>query len=58
MICTPLIATPVGWIVLGLGGYALYRFGRKKGEAEAEVLTQGKVTEQTAKTTTDKKGAN
>ncbi|WP_448871260.1 hypothetical protein [Desulfobulbus propionicus] len=31
----PLTTTPVGWLILGLGGYALYRAGKKKGEEEA-----------------------
>ncbi len=35
MIYVPLTTTPVGWLILGLGGYALYKTGRKKGEEEA-----------------------
>lgn len=35
MIYIPLTTTPVGWLILGLGGYALYKNGRKKGEEEA-----------------------
>nr|WP_320012566.1 hypothetical protein [uncultured Desulfobulbus sp.] len=35
MFYIPLTATPVGWLVLGLGGYALYKSGKKKGEEEA-----------------------
>ncbi len=31
----PLTTTPVGWLILGIGGYALYRAGKKKGEEEA-----------------------
>ncbi len=31
----PLTTTPVGWLILGLGGYALYQAGKKKGEEEA-----------------------
>ena len=34
MFYVPLTATPVGWLILGLGGYALYKIGRKKGEEE------------------------
>jgi hypothetical protein len=54
MVCTPLIATPIGWVVLGLGGYALYRFGKKKGEGEAEALSPSEVPEKTVKKTTPK----
>ncbi len=57
MIFTPLAATPVGWLIFGLGGYALYRFGKKKGEAEAEALTQNRPVEETSKKTTTTKGA-
>ncbi len=35
MFYIPLTTTPVGWLVLGIGGYALYRAGRKKGEEES-----------------------
>lgn len=35
MIYVPLMTTPVGWMVLGLSGYALYNAGRRKGEEEA-----------------------
>lgn len=35
MFYLPLTTTPVGWLILGLGGYALYKAGRKKGEEEA-----------------------
>ncbi|MBM9538702.1 hypothetical protein [Desulfobulbus alkaliphilus] len=35
MICIPLTTTPVGWLLLGLGGYALYRAGKRKGEEQA-----------------------
>jgi len=34
MIYIPFTATPIGWLILGLGGYALYKRGRKKGEEE------------------------
>jgi hypothetical protein len=34
MIYIPLTTTPIGWLILGLGGYALYKRGRKKGEEE------------------------
>ena len=35
MFYIPLTATPVGWLILGLGGYALYQAGKKRGEEEA-----------------------
>ena len=35
MFYIPLTTTPVGWLILGLGGYALYQAGKKKGEEEA-----------------------
>jgi uncharacterized membrane protein len=35
MIYVPLTTTPIGWLILGFGGYALYKKGRKKGEEEA-----------------------
>ncbi len=35
MIYIPFTATPIGWLILGLGGYVLYKRGRKKGEEEA-----------------------
>lgn len=34
MISIPLTTNPVGWLLLGLGGYALYRAGKRKGEEE------------------------
>ncbi|MGE4560045.1 MAG: hypothetical protein AB7E77_07580 [Desulfobulbus sp.] len=35
----PLTTTPVGWLILGLGAYTLYRTGKKKGEEEAAAKT-------------------
>lgn len=35
MLYIPLTTSPLGWLILGLGGYALYRTGKKKGEEEA-----------------------
>lgn len=35
MIYLPLTTTPVGWVILGLGGYALYKAGKQKGLEEA-----------------------
>ncbi len=35
MFYLPLTSNPVGWVVLGIGSYALYKAGKKKGEEEA-----------------------
>ncbi len=35
MLYLPLTATPFGWIILGAGGYALYKAGKKKGQEES-----------------------
>jgi len=35
MIYVPLTTTPIGWLILGFGGYALYKKGKKRGEEEA-----------------------
>lgn len=35
MLYIPLTTNPVGWVILGLGGYALYKAGKKKGEEES-----------------------
>jgi hypothetical protein len=35
MLYIPLTTTPVGWLLLGVGGYALYRAGKRKGEEQA-----------------------
>lgn len=35
MIYLPLTTTPLGWLILGFGGYALYKRGKKRGEEEA-----------------------
>ncbi|PIE57042.1 MAG: hypothetical protein CSA34_01710 [Desulfobulbus propionicus] len=34
MLYVPLTAHPLGWLILGAGGYALYKAGKKKGEKE------------------------
>lgn len=34
MFYLPLTTNPVGWVILGLGGYALYKSGKKKGQEE------------------------
>ncbi len=35
MFYLPLTASPLGWVILGAGGYALYKVGKKKGQDEA-----------------------
>ncbi len=35
MLYIPLAAHPIGWIILGCGGYLLYQNGKKKGHEEA-----------------------
>lgn len=35
MLYIPLTTTPVGWLILGLGGYALYKSGKRKGREKA-----------------------
>jgi len=59
MIYLPLTTTPLGWLILGFGGYALYKKGRKKGEEEAaasqiievpaQIETKAKTTPKTKK---------
>ncbi len=34
MLYIPLTTNPIGWVILGVGGYALYKAGKKKGEEE------------------------
>ena len=34
MFYLPLTTTPVGWLILSLGGYTLYKAGKRKGEEE------------------------
>lgn len=46
----PLAASPLGWAILGAGGYALYKAGKKKGQNEVAASGTG----DNAKTTTDK----
>lgn len=57
----PLITSPLGWLILGVGGYALYKTGKKKGqdEAAASQITEDSGTASTTGTadkakTTDK----
>ena len=56
MFYLPLTASPLGWIILGAGGYALYKAGKKKGqdEAAASQITEIPETENKTKTTASK----
>ncbi len=66
MIYIPLTTTPIGWLILGLGGYALYKRGKRKGEEEAAALqiiaapvqTKKQNTIEVKKATKDLKGGN
>jgi hypothetical protein len=53
MFYLPLTASPLGWVILGVGGYALYKAGKKKGQDEvaAAEITQAPEKEDKAKTT-------
>ena len=35
MLYIPLTTSPVGWVILAAGGYALYKAGKRKGQEEA-----------------------
>lgn len=57
MFYLPLTASPLGWVILGVGGYALYKAGKKKGqdEVDASQITEVPGTEDKVKAkTTDK----
>jgi len=54
MIYIPLISNPVGWVILGLGGYALYKSGKKKGQEEVAASQILPVPETVSPTTEDK----
>ena len=45
MVCVPFLTSPVGWVLLGVGGYALYKVGKNKGEKEAKVAGPAEVPE-------------
>ena len=47
MLYLPLTASPLGWVILGVGGYALYKRGKKKGldEAAASQITEPPASE-------------
>lgn len=51
MLYVPLTTNPVGWVILGLGGYALYKSGKKKGQEEVAASQIMPVPEEKSKTT-------
>lgn len=53
MLYLPLTASPLGWVILGVGGFALYKAGKKKGqdEAAASQITAAPEPEKAKKTT-------
>ena len=55
MLYIPLTTNPVGWVILGLGGYALYKSGKKKGQEEAAANQITPVPEEVPKKAEDKK---
>ncbi len=52
MLYVPLTTNPLGWVILGLSGYALYKAGKKKGqdEAAAAEITAAPEPEETTQT--------
>ncbi len=58
MFYLPLTASPLGWIILGAGGYALYKAGKRKGQDEAAASQITEIPKEDDKTkTTTAKGA-
>ncbi len=49
MLYLPFTASPLGWVVLGISGYALYKAGKKKG---AEESAASRIVEPPAELTT------
>ncbi len=45
MLHIPLLTHPLGWLVLGIGGLALYRTGKKQAQREAAVSHAAPETE-------------
>lgn len=56
MLYIPLTSNPVGWVILGITGYALYRSGKKKGQEEAAANQITPVPQSASQPTADKKG--
>lgn len=45
MYLIPLTTSPIGWVILGIGGYALYRAGKKRGADKAAASQITEITE-------------
>ncbi len=56
MYCTPLVFTPFGWLTLGIGGYVLYRLGKKKGKQKIEALVPAALVKEAASKKPTEKG--
>ena len=49
MCLLPFTTSPLGWLILGISGYSLYKAGKKKGtnEVAASKITKTQESEQT-----------
>ncbi len=45
MFYIPLTTNPLGWLLLGAGGYALYKTGKKRGKDQAAAARISPVSE-------------
>lgn len=57
MLYLPLTASPLGWVILGVGGYALYKAGKKKGADEAAAAQITDVPDVKSKESKKEKGS-
>jgi len=55
MLYLPLTTTPLGWLILGIGSYTLYKAGKKKGMDEAAAAQITDPPEEKAKKSKNKK---
>lgn len=56
MFYLPLTTSPIGWVILSVGGYALYKSGKKKGQDEAAASQITNVPGEQGKAKTTDKG--
>ncbi len=56
MFYIPLTTNPLGWLILGVSGYALYKTGKKRGEDQVAAARISPVSE--PETPANKKGEN